>query len=187
MPDLGRLVLVVGPSGSGKDTLLDAARKAFADDPSVRFARRDITRPQTAGGEHHREVSVVTFEDNVRSGRYPLHWHAHQLRYGIPGDQLAPLKEGCHVIVNGSRSMIDEALDFYPYTHIISIRVSPQVLQERLVQRGREPRDVVAQRLSRATAFDVAGPYVTEIWNEGTIEEGCAAFINALYTVFSKV
>lgn len=43
----GTLVVVVGPSGVGKDSLMDIARRHFSGRDDVRFVRRTITRPQT--------------------------------------------------------------------------------------------------------------------------------------------
>ncbi len=81
----GMLVLVVGPSGAGKDTLLEAARQALADDPRFRFVRRVITRPAEAGGEAHEAVTETEFA----ARDFALQWQAHGLRYGIPADAIA--------------------------------------------------------------------------------------------------
>ncbi|MBC7181481.1 MAG: phosphonate metabolism protein/1,5-bisphosphokinase (PRPP-forming) PhnN, partial [Roseovarius sp.] len=55
----GRAFAVVGPSGAGKDTLIDAARAAR---PDLQVIRRVITRPEALGGEDFEGVSEVEFD-----------------------------------------------------------------------------------------------------------------------------
>ncbi|TPW05570.1 MAG: phnN,nitR, partial [Alphaproteobacteria bacterium] len=61
--DRGVLILVVGPSGVGKDSMIEGARAALADDPDVVFVRRDITRAVDAGGEQHHAVDDETLRE----------------------------------------------------------------------------------------------------------------------------
>ena len=46
----GVLVLVVGPSGAGKDSLLAAAQHVLAGNTGFVFPTRDVTRPAGSGG-----------------------------------------------------------------------------------------------------------------------------------------
>ena len=88
----GRLILVVGPSGAGKDTLLSLARTACAEDRNVVFARRVITRPSSAA-EDNEEVSAEAFSDALARGDFAMHWEAHGHRYALPraiDDSSAP-------------------------------------------------------------------------------------------------
>ncbi len=48
----GRLVLVVGPSGAGKDTLIGLAQAACAEDGTIVFPRRVVTREASASEDN---------------------------------------------------------------------------------------------------------------------------------------
>src|SRR5215469_16830602 len=90
----GLLVLVVGPSGVGKDALIAGARAALTGDPSVVFPRREITRPQETGGEGHLELSQAEFDRRETAGAYVLSWRAYGLGYGVPAEIAADLATG---------------------------------------------------------------------------------------------
>lgn len=142
------LVLVVGPSGAGKDTLLTMAREALAGDVRFRFVRRVITRPAEAGGEDHEAVSDSEFA--VR--RFALSWEAHGLRYGIPADVADDIGRGVVVVANVSRSIIADAAARFP-VRVIEVTAPADVLAARLSARGREAAADVAQRLARRVAL----------------------------------
>ena len=68
----GQLVYVMGASGSGKDSLLQALRPRLRGVP-VAFARRYITRPLSAKGERHIAVSPERFAAMAASGEFMMH------------------------------------------------------------------------------------------------------------------
>ena len=172
------LVLVVGPSGAGKDSLLDGARRALAGDGRFRFVRRVITRPADAGGEAHEAVDDAEFDARLKAGGFALHWGAHGLRYGIPPDIADDIAAGRVVIANVSRGVIDAARATFP-TRVIVITAPLAVLARRLAARGRESAADIAERLSRA-APDPSGPDVDVVMNDATLDEGVARFVAAL-------
>ena len=68
----GIMAVVVGPSGAGKDTLMNLAARYFAGRPDVHFVRRVITRDGDAGNEDHRSVSEADPKpSDGRSGAVP--------------------------------------------------------------------------------------------------------------------
>lgn len=176
----GTLILVVGPSGAGKDTLIDAAKAALAGDPRFHFPQRDITRPAEAGGEDHNPVDTATFETRRAAGAYALSWGAHGLFYGVPAAIADYLAAGTSVVVNVSRSVIPEAREAYPPTAVVSLSVPEEVLRRRLAARGRESAEQIEARVARAAAVPVSGGNVFEVVNDDTVEVAIARFLAAL-------
>ncbi len=177
----GLFFLVVGPSGVGKDTLLDGARVILGTSGRYVFARRVITRPADAGGEQHEAASEGDFTAREQAGDFLITWGAHGLRYGLPIGLLDALRSGRHVIANGSRATIGEIAKRVPRLVVVSIRADRTLLEKRIAARGRESGDAVAARLNRrigdALPEDVE---VLHVENDGTIEEGVQKLVSTL-------
>ncbi len=173
----GTLILVVGPSGAGKDTLIAGARAALKGDPRFVFPRRAITRPQVIGIEDNETMAPGAFAAAVATGAFALAWRAHGPGYGIPITIETALGQGRHVVVNVSRSVIPEARQRYQPIHVVEAWAPPEVLAERLADRGRESDDETEQRLSRASPVEVEGPDVTRIRTSGTVAESLEKFL----------
>lgn len=165
------LVLVVGPSGAGKDSLLNAARAAFRDESRIHFARRVITRPADPGGEDHEPVTEAEFATRD----FALSWSAHGLRYGIPADALAAAEV---VVANVSRGVIGQAALRWS-VRVIEVTAPAEILAARLAARGRESADDVAGRLRRTVSIPV-GVTLETVWNDGALAEAEQRFLAAL-------
>jgi ribose 1,5-bisphosphokinase len=145
----GCLFYLIGPSGSGKDSLISYARKRLKSDDAVHFARRYITRPPQENGENHVALSAAEFTHRLTKGFFAMHWQSHGFHYGIGVEIDLWLSKGCRVLVNGSRSYLPSAKDRYPDLKVILIDVSPAELKRRLEARGRETAEQVRARLER--------------------------------------
>ncbi|NUX57495.1 phosphonate metabolism protein/1,5-bisphosphokinase (PRPP-forming) PhnN [Paraburkholderia youngii] len=175
----GRLIYVMGPSGAGKDSLLQFARTRLAGEPVV-FAHRYITRP-SGNGEVHVALSVEEFAARSVLGLFALEWSSHSLRYGIGIELDAWLARGCTVVVNGSRQYLQHALARYPRAEVVHVSAAPHILEARLDARARESSEQVAARLARRAPFALpAGVRCTAIDNSGTLEEAGHALITVL-------
>lgn len=165
----GSLVLIVGPSGAGKDTLIEYARDRLRDNPRIHFVQRVINRPAGAG-EVHQPVGRQEFERMIDEGLFALHWRAHGLSYGLPSLIGAWLERGVVVVANGSRAVLPDARQRYPQITIVNVTAPMEILAKRLVARGRESLENVRQRLVRGDQHPVEGTDVIHIDNSGPPE-----------------
>ncbi len=177
-----RLIYVIGPSGAGKDSLLNGLRQDFADmtqPPPFYFAQRTITRNHDQSNEDHEAVDASNFVLLNNSNAFALNWFANGLHYGVRHKELAPMSEGTWVIVNGSRAYLQEAKLTFPGLTVLHITAPIDVLRARLLSRGRENRQAIEDRLSRSQSF-VPEPQDMCISNCGSLAESLAMLKNLL-------
>lgn len=182
----GCFVAVVGPSGAGKDTIMDAARAALAGDTRFHFVRRIITRPQMPGTEDHDSLDNAAFDKAASEGRFALHWRAHGLRYGLPKTLDDEIADGTVVIANVSRRVLSDIRRLYMSRSVVVITARPDVLAERLASRGRESREEIAARLAREVSFDDGAKDVVTIDNSGEVDVSTKAFLHHLQEICVK-
>lgn len=166
----GAIIVVVGPSGAGKDSVIGFVAKHFADRQDIDFVRRVITRPSDAGGEDHESISGEVFDSRLSAGEFAVAWQAHGLKYGIPKDAVEKVRAGRILIANGSRAVLGQFRQTFPRVAIVNITASPQVLASRLVARGRESEQDILNRLKRQVPDIFDEPDVTTIDNSGPLE-----------------
>jgi ribose 1,5-bisphosphokinase len=164
----GRLVLVVGPSGAGKDTLLRLAQAACTDDQNVVFPRRVVTRESSAA-EDNIAMSPDEFRRGIDHGDFAVHWEAHGHSYALPLDINDDIRAGRAVVVNVSRTVIAALRQAYANVVVVAITAPPDVLAQRLAARARHSDGNIADRLSRGVE-DVSAQADVTILNAGSAD-----------------
>jgi ribose 1,5-bisphosphokinase len=156
----GRLVLVVGPSGAGKDTLLGLAKAACADDANIVFPRRAITREATVS-EDNEQLSPGAFREAVERGAFAVNWEAHGHCYGLRSALDDDIRAGRIVFANVSRTVIGALRRAYLDVMVIAITAPPEILARRLASRGRGSDGKIEQRLGQTVDDASTTPDVT--------------------------
>lgn len=148
----GKLFIVSGPSGSGKDTILQGV---FKKHPEIKLSISSITRAMRAGeveGEKYHFISRDEFEELLKNDMLLEHNVFVGNYYGTP---KAPVEECLNaggdmileIDVNGAAQVREKMPE------AISIFIMPpsfEVLKNRLSGRGTETEEVVEQRMTAA-------------------------------------
>ncbi len=176
-----RLMYVMGPSGAGKDSLLDWLKNKLPPKAPIHFAKRTIDRPLQALGEQHESVDSATFERLQEAQSFAMHWHANGRQYGVRHAELEPLKQHQWLLVNGSRAYLPEALRQFKGLSVLHISASAHILRARLLARQRETPEAVEARVQRAVAFSVPPTcHCVSVLNDTSLDEAGAVLMNAL-------
>jgi ribose 1,5-bisphosphokinase len=174
----GRFILVVGPSGAGKDTLIGLARAACAGDGNVVFPRRVVTREASAF-EENEQIGLDAFRQASTSGDFAVHWEAHGHCYALPRTIDDDIRAGRTVVANVSRTMVDAIRRGYTDVTVVSITAPPDVLAKRLAARSRSSDGKIEHRLSRAVDDVASTPDVT-IANVGRVEDHARELVRVI-------
>ena len=165
----GRLFIISGPSGSGKDTIL---AELFKICPDLRFSISSITRPVRKGekpGEKYNFVSTDEFKSMIANDQL-LEYNCYVNNYyGTPkAPVLAAIEKGEDIIievdVNGAKQIREKMPD------AVSIFIMPpdlETLRQRLLARGTETEEKINERLISAKAeIERAGEYDYTVIND---------------------
>ncbi len=147
----GKLFLILGPSGSGKGTVLKALRQNHTDFVfPISCTTRD-PRPGEKSGEVYYFVSKEEFKQRIDAGEF-LEWavvHGENYYGTLKEEIMKPLREGKTVIrevdVQGLRSI----RDLIPKQNLCSIFLTVdgwETLQRRILQRSALPQEELDRR-----------------------------------------
>lgn len=178
----GHFFLVVGPSGAGKDSLMDGARHLLPKDKFI-FAKRVITRPPNMPGEDYESCTPASFIERAANGEFVVTWAAHGYQYGLSQTLKQKQAEGWHIIANGSREIIQTLNQAVDNLTVIHVTAPAHVLAQRLAKRGRETNQEINQRMSRNQLANTQGIHVIQINNDTTLDTGISRFVDAIKSV----
>jgi ribose 1,5-bisphosphokinase len=165
-----KIVLIVGASGVGKDTLLQTIK----DKINANFITRYINRIPS-NSENNYYVDKQAFNTLKDNDFFVSTWEAHENLYGIAKNQI---KKGLNII-SVSRSAISDFEKSYADVVTIEITLSKDILYDRLKSRGRETEEQIQQRLNRV--YDtIKANRLIKFKNDKSIQESSKEFVNLL-------
>lgn len=170
VPGSERLIVVVGPSGAGKDSVIAAWLSAQPASQRPHRARRTITRAADVH-EDHEPLDAASFAAAAAAGAFAFDWQAHGLHYGIRHAELAALAAGGWVAMNGSRGHLPRLRLSAPLARVVEIDAPAGVRALRLRSRGREAAAEHPARLAREVD---GGAAALRVLNAGRLEEAVA-------------
>lgn len=153
MPTPGPLIVISGPSGSGKSKLIQLLLERTK--LPLRLSVSVTTRPPRPGeveGVHYRFWSMERFRKEVADGGF-LEWaEVFGNGYGTPVAEVEPYRrQGLGVVLDIDVQGWEQVRRRCPDARSIFIRAStPEVNEQRLRARGTESEEALRQRLAGA-------------------------------------
>lgn len=151
----GRLFLIVGPSGSGKGSIIKELKKRYAGFVyPVSYTTREM-RPGEVDGEVYNFISREKFEQGIKDDSFLEYAVVHSDNYygTSKNDILEPLKGGAVVVREVDIQGFHSIKDLVPAENLVSIFMKVSDLEDlkgRILRRGPISDDELAKRLDSA-------------------------------------
>jgi ribose 1,5-bisphosphokinase len=166
-----QLIYIMGPSGAGKDSVIQYARRKLNAAQPILFAHRYITRPVGEDIENYIALTPAEFAQRKNHGLFAFDWEAYGLSYGIGAEIRTWQSAGFTVVVDGSREHFLREVDALNDVAPILITASLDALRMRLTTRQREDMEAINRRLERAATISVSHGRLTTIDNSGPLDQ----------------
>ncbi len=170
-PARGALLILSGPSGVGKSTLVNELLRRMEADLSVSMTTRDMTKGDV-DGEHYYFVNVPTFERAIKAGELLEHAVYAGNFYGTPRSYVEEkLAAGRTVIVEIDVEGARQVKQSMPESFAMFIKApSEDALLERLRGRQREDETTIQKRFSIAKK-EIAFAESTDVYDAFVIND----------------
>ncbi len=180
-PKRGSLFLLIGNSGSGKDSLIRWALQNWPKNKVPPLVpTRVITRPPSPETEEFKSVSEAEFQKLAETGAFSMQWKSYDIHYGIPKEIETALAQGRSVLVNVSRQIVEEARTKFPNVYVIFVYVPFHITEARIRARAREQGKDLEERIERARQNQTYPSADFVIDNSGNLETAGNQLLNFL-------
>jgi ribose 1,5-bisphosphokinase len=152
--------------------MINRLRSQLQPGSPLLIAHRYITRAPGTSCENHIALSEDEFHNRKQGGLFAMDWHANGCHYAVGSEIISWLDHGFSVLFNGSRQQLETAKALFGHRlQLIALEVKPEVLAQRLTQRGREDHQQIKDRLARSKRYQACLP--DDCWrldNNGSID-----------------
>ena len=149
--ELGKLIVISGPSGVGKGTICKRIMESINAKYSVSTTTRSPREGEVDGVDYF-FVSKDEFRDKISKGEFLEYNIYNDNYYGTSKNVINEIiNKGINVILEIDVNGANNIKKLYPEALLIYIAPpSMEVLRERLIERGTEDEDVIQKRLAIA-------------------------------------
>lgn len=175
-----KIVLIVGASGVGKDSLIRGAKALLAQQSDIKFISRYITRKPDEN-EDNIFLSKNEMSSLINSNYFVSHWIAHENIYAIAKSELGSKTN----VISVSRFVVKDFESKFDNVFCINVKVDDDILKKRLLKRGREDSLQINERIKRSKKLFSAKNLI-EFDNSGNLDENIIKFSQILQKIHNQ-